>query len=32
MHYVGLGKFSNVVQKSYIFLTYSQDIFKTIPY
>ena len=31
MSYVGLGKFAHVVQKSYIFLTYSQDILKTIP-
>ena len=30
MSYVGLGKFANV-QKSYIFLTYSLDILKTIP-
>ena len=31
MSYVGLGKLTNVVQKSYIFLAYSQDILKTIP-
>ena len=31
MSFVGLGKFANVVQKSYIFLIYSQDILKTIP-
>ena len=31
MSYVGLGKFANVVQKSYVFLTYYKDILKTIP-
>ena len=31
MSYVSFGKFANVVQKSYIFLSYSQDILKTIP-
>ena len=29
--YVGLDKFANVVEMSYIFLTYSQDILKNIP-
>ena len=31
MSYVGLGKFANAVQKSYVFLTYSKYILKTIP-
>ena len=29
--YVGLCKFANVVQMSYVFLTYSQDFFLDIP-
>ena len=31
MCYVGFGKFANGVQKSFIFLPYSQDILKAIP-